>query len=51
MIKNYLNLIIIIQSVMFSFLVKSDARNSSVVYTRWGKKICPSNAKLVFSGK
>ncbi|XP_078329472.1 uncharacterized protein LOC144624078 [Crassostrea virginica] len=27
-----------------------DAGNSSVVYTRWGKKTCPSNAELVFSG-
>ncbi|XP_065925527.1 uncharacterized protein [Magallana gigas] len=24
--------------------------NSSVVYTRWGKKTCPSNAELVHSG-
>ena len=28
-----------------------DARNGSVVYTRLGKKICPSNAELVFSGE
>ena len=28
-----------------------DARNSSVIYTRWGKKSCPSNAELVFSGE
>lgn len=28
------------------------AQNSrNVVYTRWGKKSCPSNAKLVHSGK
>ena len=26
-------------------------RNSSVVYTRWGKKNCSSGAELVFSGK
>ncbi|XP_061178358.1 uncharacterized protein LOC133186999 [Saccostrea echinata] len=24
--------------------------NKSIEYTRWGKKICPSNAKLVYSG-
>ncbi|XP_078310943.1 uncharacterized protein LOC111133494 isoform X2 [Crassostrea virginica] len=27
-----------------------DARNSSIVYTRWGKKTCPSSAELVHSG-
>lgn len=28
------------------------AQNSrNVVYTRWGKKSCPSNAELVHSGK
>ncbi|XP_048765068.2 uncharacterized protein LOC125672888 [Ostrea edulis] len=25
-------------------------RNKSIVYTRWGKKSCPSNAELVYSG-
>ena len=24
---------------------------SAVVYTRWGKKRCPSNAEMVYSGK
>ncbi|XP_061177852.1 short-chain collagen C4-like [Saccostrea echinata] len=24
--------------------------NKNIVYTRWGKKMCPSNAKLVYSG-
>nr|XP_022337655.1 short-chain collagen C4-like [Crassostrea virginica] len=27
-----------------------DARNRSVIYTRWGKKTCPSTAELVHSG-
>uniref|UniRef100_K1QZL2 Short-chain collagen C4 n=1 Tax=Magallana gigas TaxID=29159 RepID=K1QZL2_MAGGI len=27
-----------------------ETKNSSVVYTRWGKKTCPSNAELVLSG-
>ncbi|XP_078329456.1 uncharacterized protein LOC144617616 [Crassostrea virginica] len=27
-----------------------DARNRGVVYTRWGKKTCPSSTELVFSG-
>nr|XP_022292594.1 short-chain collagen C4-like [Crassostrea virginica] len=31
-------------------LNSKDSRNSSVVYTRWGKKTCHSNAELVFSG-
>lgn len=35
-------------SLMLSFL---DTRNKTVVYTRWGKKTCPSNAELVLSGK
>ena len=35
-------------SVMLSFI---DTRNKTVVYTRWGKKTCPSNAELVLSGK
>ncbi|XP_034330867.1 uncharacterized protein [Magallana gigas] len=30
--------------------VKTDTSNRSVVYTRWGKKTCPSNAELVHSG-
>eukprot|EP00105_Crassostrea_gigas_P017523 XP_011435336.1 PREDICTED: uncharacterized protein LOC105333829 [Crassostrea gigas] len=30
--------------------VKTHTGNSSVVYTRWGKKTCPSNADLVYSG-
>eukprot|EP00105_Crassostrea_gigas_P005350 XP_011418913.1 PREDICTED: short-chain collagen C4 isoform X2 [Crassostrea gigas] len=30
--------------------VKTNSGNSSVVYTRWGKKTCPLNAELVFSG-
>ncbi|XP_056006008.1 short-chain collagen C4-like [Ostrea edulis] len=29
---------------------KKGRRNRSVVYTRWGKKTCPSNAELVLSG-
>ena len=35
-------------SLMLSFV---DTRNKTVVYTRWGKKTCPSNAELVLSGK
>ena len=31
--------------------VTVDARNNSIIYTRWGKKTCPSNAELVHSGK
>uniref|UniRef100_A0A8W8IHE9 Uncharacterized protein n=1 Tax=Magallana gigas TaxID=29159 RepID=A0A8W8IHE9_MAGGI len=31
--------------------VKTHAGNTSAVYTRWGKKTCPSNAELVHSGK
>lgn len=27
-----------------------ETKNRSVVYTRWGKKTCPSNAELVLSG-
>uniref|UniRef100_K1QIL0 Short-chain collagen C4 n=1 Tax=Magallana gigas TaxID=29159 RepID=K1QIL0_MAGGI len=27
-----------------------NAQNSSVVYTRWGKKTCPSDAEIVLSG-
>lgn len=27
-----------------------ETKNRSVVYTRWGKKTCPSNAELVHSG-
>nr|XP_011423386.2 short-chain collagen C4 [Crassostrea gigas] len=27
-----------------------DSQNSSVVYTRWGKKTCPSDAEIVLSG-
>lgn len=30
--------------------VKTHTSNSSVVYTRWGKTTCPSNAELVHSG-
>ncbi|XP_061178354.1 uncharacterized protein LOC133186994 [Saccostrea echinata] len=29
---------------------KPDKGNRAIVYTRWGKKICPSNANLVYSG-
>ena len=31
--------------------VTVDARNNSIIYTRWGKKTCPSSAELVHSGK
>ena len=37
--------------IFYILSVKLDAGNSSVVYTRWGKKTCPSNAELVFSGE
>nr|XP_034330871.1 short-chain collagen C4-like isoform X2 [Crassostrea gigas] len=30
--------------------VNTHPGNSSVVYTRWGKKTCPYNAELVYSG-
>ncbi|XP_062603270.1 short-chain collagen C4-like [Saccostrea cucullata] len=31
--------------------MQDDGRgNKNIVYTRWGKKICPYNAKLVYSG-
>ena len=31
--------------------VTVEARNNSIIYTRWGKKTCPSSAELVHSGK
>ena len=31
-------------------LVDIDSRNRSVVYTRWGRKSCPSGADMVLSG-
>ncbi|XP_078331169.1 uncharacterized protein LOC111103549 [Crassostrea virginica] len=48
----------LIEESMNTFKVKVKAdirmkdltRNGSVVYTRWGKKTCPSGAELVFSG-
>ena len=48
--KIYFNQItcLVFISLMLSFL---DTRNKTVVYTRWGKKTCPSNAELVLSGK
>lgn len=27
-----------------------EIQNSSIIYTRWGKKTCPSNAEQVLSG-
>lgn len=36
---------------IYLFGILIDTSNSSVVYTRWGKTTCPSNAELVHSGK
>lgn len=33
------------------FLKGNKHGNGGVVFTRWGKKTCPSNAELVHSGK
>ncbi|XP_062599822.1 uncharacterized protein LOC134261396 isoform X2 [Saccostrea cucullata] len=35
---------------MEASVVSGDKHNRSAVYTRWGKKTCPSNAEIVYSG-
>ena len=36
---------------LFGFFNIGFQRSSKVVYTRWGKKKCPSDTELVLSGK
>lgn len=33
------------------FLCLTATRNASVVYTRWGKKECPTDTEIIHSGK
>lgn len=32
------------------FSLSADDSNKSIVYTRWGKKACPTHAELILSG-
>lgn len=32
------------------FFMFADDSNKSIVYTRWGKKACPTHAELILSG-
>lgn len=41
----------VIGVILFHFNRHSYVRKSSIVYTRWGKKTCPTDANLVFAGK
>lgn len=36
--------------VKYHFCMFKDDSNTSIVYTRWGKKACPAHAELIHSG-
>lgn len=46
-----MNYIYYFSTCMLISLSETTSTNSSAVYTRWGKKTCPSNAELIHSGK